>query len=477
MSASYSADLQGRDIHLGLSGRRRNLAAGTVWLSIIAISSEALGAVVLLPSIAADFRISAADATWMIRAYQFGILLALLPMASLGDVFGYRRINQIGLAVYGLAAIGCMLAPNFTALIFFRLVQGLGTSGIVSVNSALVRHTFPANRLARALSYNAVIIAIAGSLGPIIASAVIAIGSWRYLFALSGPICILALLLGYRSLPDNLRSRGFETGNALLYSTAVAAVFGSSVAPKLGFGPTVAVSCLVLALGSLGLLVRRSLKSARPLLPVDVLRSSMFSVSIATSISSFAAQTLAFITFPFFMIHQLNRAAIEVGPLLVAWPAAVIVAAPLAGRLADRISTAVLAGCGLAMMAAGLFLLGLTTQSAESQLIGSLVLCGFGFGFFQTPNNHLVITSAPMHRAGAAGGLQAAARHLGQITGAGLAATVFTAFPNQEQVGLVLAGCIATLAAVLSLSRQLLNRRQPPRAVVGLGLTNGDHVL
>ena len=142
-------------------------------------------------------------------------------------------------------------------------------------------------------------------------------------------------------------------------------------------------------------------------------------MSIATSTVSFAAQMLAFVTLPFLFQYVFGRSAFETGLLMTPWPLALGVVAPLAGRLADRARAGLVGGVGLAIFATGLFALSrLGTSPATVDIAWRMALCGIGFGLFQSPNNRTIISSAPRQRSGAAGGMLATARLLGQTTGA-----------------------------------------------------------
>src|SRR5579864_2486485 len=139
----------------GLPVPRRYWAIATIVLAISMSVLDSSIANVALPSIARDFHASNAASIWVINAYQIAILAALLPLASLGEIVGYRRISQAGLLVFTLASLACACATSLPALSAARIVQGLGAAGIMSVNAALVRFTYPQRLLGRAIGINA----------------------------------------------------------------------------------------------------------------------------------------------------------------------------------------------------------------------------------------------------------------------------------------------------------------------------------
>src|SRR5215468_12155065 len=165
----------------GLPTPRRYWAIAAIALGITMSVLDSTIVNVALPTIARDFRATSAASIWVINAYQLAILLVLLPFASLGEIVGYRRVSQAGLAVFTLASLGCAFAPNLLALSLARVIQGIGAAGIMSVNGALVRHTYPHHYLGRAVGINAFVVASAAAIGPTIASAVLAVAHWRWL--------------------------------------------------------------------------------------------------------------------------------------------------------------------------------------------------------------------------------------------------------------------------------------------------------
>jgi DHA2 family multidrug resistance protein-like MFS transporter len=164
---------------------------------------------------------------------------------------------------------------------------------------------------------------------------------------------------------------------------------------------------------------------------------------------------LAFVTMPFLLETLLGRSVFETGLLMSAWPLALGVVAPFAGRMADRVPAGLMGGVGLAFFAAGLFALSrLGAQPSDFAVAWRMALCGLGFGLFQSPNNRLIVSSAPQHRSGAAGGMLATARLLGQTLGAVAVAAAFHLSGVAAAPGLLLGAAVAAaIAAGLSLLR------------------------
>ena len=439
----------------GLPTPRRYWSVIAIWLAISMAVLDSVIANVALPTIAAQLNASAASSIWVINAYQLAITALLLPLAALGDRIGYRRVYLPGLGIFIVGSVACAMANSLGTLIAARMFQGIGAAGIMSMNSALVRATYPHAILGKGIGYNALVLSISAAAGPSIAALILSVASWSWLFLINIPIGLASLAIGLRALPDAPGHGGRPNylSAALSAVSLSALIFGVETAAREEFGTGLSLLALGLITGAL--LVRREWTRPAPLLPLDLLRIPIFSLSIVTSITSFAAQMLALVTLPFLLQHLLGRSIAETGLLMTAWPLAVGVTAPLAGRLADRFPAGLLGGIGLAVFAMGLVALSLMdASSTRPDILWRTALCGAGFGFFQSPNNRTIVTAAPRSRSGAAGGMLATARLLGQTTGAvAVAAGFHWAGVAAGPLLLRAAAAAALIAAVISMLR------------------------
>ena len=422
-----------------------------------------------LPGIVRDLESTPSHAVWVVNAYQLAALALLLPLAALGDRAGYRRVYLVGVAVFTAASAACMLAGSVPMLAAARALQGAGAAGIMAVTSALIRLTYPRRMLGRGIALNSVVVATASVAGPTVAAAVLSIASWPWLFALNVPLGVLLLVLGYRSLPRNpappVTGEGLSPLDVALNAAMFILVFlaadllgarsGASSAPAtLAAGAGVLAAALVIGF----VYVRRQRDLAAPLLPIDLMRIPVFRLSMFTSVSAFTAQTLSFVALPFLLLDAWQLGTLHAGLLISCWPLGTIVSAPIAGWLIGRYPGGLLGSIGLALMAAGLALLALAPDHpGPANVAWRLALCGLGFGLFQSPNNHTIITSAPLRRAGAASGMLATARLTGQSSGAVLLAVVFSFLSVHDGRGpvaaLALAAGFAAMAALFSALR------------------------
>ncbi|MFB4339216.1 MFS transporter [Pantoea sp. CS_6] len=442
----------------GLAVPQRYWAILTIAIGLIMAVLDGSIANVALPTISRELQASPAQSVWVINAYQIAIVASLLSLSFLGDIVGYRRVYQAGLVVFAITSVFCALSPSLPLLTLGRVLQGLGGAAIMSVNTALIRIIYPPRYLGRGIAINALLVAISTAAGPTVAAAILSFASWRWLFLINLPLGVVTLWLALRYLPDNpqrAKTQKFDVTsavmNALFFGLLISALGGFAQGQSIWLIAGELITLLVVGY----FFIRRQLTMAVPLLPVDLLRIPIFALSMCTSVCSFCAQMLAMVSLPFYLQSVMGRTEVETGLLLTPWPLATMLLSPVAGRLIERVHAGLLGGLGLALFAIGLFLLAnLPAKPDDMDIIWRMMLCGAGFGLFQSPNNHTIITSAPRQRSGGASGMLGTARLLGQSSGAALVALMFNWLGNDgTHAALLLAAGFSTAAALLSLSR------------------------
>jgi DHA2 family multidrug resistance protein-like MFS transporter len=446
----------------GLPPRQRVWAVMTLVFAVGMSSLDSSIANTALPTIAADLSASPASSVWVVNAYQLVVVATLLPFASLGEIFGYRRVYIYGVALFTVASMLCAMSWSLPTLTAARVLQGLGASGIMSVNTALIRYIYPTKRLGRGVGFNALVVAVSTAAGPSAAAAVLSVASWQYLFWVNLPFGAVAFALALWALPATPRApHRFDLPSAALNAATFSLlIFGIGEAAHSADRITV---LLVLAGAAVcgTVLVRRQLSLPAPLLPVDLYRRPMFALSSATSVCSFTAQGLSFVALPFLFQNTLGLSAVQTGLLLTPWPVATAIMAPIAGPLSDRHPPAILGGIGMAMLCLGLGLMAaLPAHPATLDIVLRMLLCGAGFGVFQSPNLKAIMSSAPPTRSGGASGIVATSRLCGQALGAALVALCFGVSGRHGPVlALGLGSGFAGTACVVSFSRLLPGRR------------------
>lgn len=424
-----------------------------ILLSIALATLDTAIANTALPAIAADLKASPAASVWIINAYQLAAVATLLPLAALGGVIGHRKVYLGGLILFVVSSALCTFAWSLPSLTIARVFQGLGASAIMSVNAALISSIFSYERLGRGLGLNALVVGTSFAAGPTIASLVLSVANWPWLFAINLPIGIFALVFAWNSLPKTTPGTlTFDRITALLnVITFGALIFALSEAAQLGSLTTVLMAVAVFLVGG-ALMLKREAGHPSPMFPLDLLKRPMFALSALTAFCSFATQGLAFVSLPFFLESTLGRDPVQTGFLMTPWSVIVALIAPFAGRLSDRYAPGLLGGIGLAILCVGMISLATMPADANAWEIGArMILCGLGFGFFQAPNQKALMTSAPKNRASGASGTIATARLIGQATGAALVALSFGISSEHGPVlALSIGACFAAVGSVAS---------------------------
>ncbi|MBS1353410.1 MAG: MFS transporter, partial [Coprobacter sp.] len=413
---------------------------------------------VALPSISEDLQVASSDSIWIINAFQLVIMMTLLPFSSLGELFGYKRIYLFGVAVFTVGSLFCSLTATLPLLVVARVFQGIGAAMIMSVNTSLVRIIYPKRHLGKGVGLNATVVAIASVAGPTLAAAILSVASWPWLFAINVPVGIITFYLGQKYLPANptrILGRRFKWKEALFNALTFGLLIGCIEAYSHDVSHTTILAGAVCLLFVGMQYVRMQLHDKYPMLPFDLLKIPVFSLSVVTSVLSFTSQMLAMVAMPFLLVNTFHYEAVGTGLLMTSWPLVIVFVAPMAGWLVGKVHPGILGGIGLTIMSAGCFLLAFVpVDTTPLGLVWRLMLCGMGFGFFQSPNNHMLLSSAPPHRTGSASGMLATARLLGQTTGAALVALLFHLFGDTApHDAMLLAGVLTLCGAFSSVTR------------------------
>ena len=401
-----------------------------------------------LPTIARDLGSSPVESIWVVNAFQLAVTATILSFAALGQLRGPGRVYRAGVIAFVAGSLACALARSLPLLIAARVFQGIGASAIVSISPAILRDIFPRAQLGRALGLNALVVAISAAAGPTIGGFILAVLPWPWLFAINVPFGLANIALNRALPPDHDRKPGWldlasVVTSALGFSLLIWGLDGFARHEP---GWSIALR-LVAGTASMTIFVRRQFTLPRPMIALDLFRIAPFSMAAATSFSSFTAQGIAFIALPFFFQEALGRTPLESGLLLTSWPLAVAVVAPIAGRLSDRFSVGILATAGLAVFTAGLALYAmLPPHPSTAEIVLHGIICGLGYGFFQSPNNRELIGSAPRSKSASAAGLLATFRLGGQTLGASLVAIVFGSFGASLAAGAQTHGLVAQAA-------------------------------
>jgi DHA2 family multidrug resistance protein-like MFS transporter len=430
------------------------------WWAIVAISfGTALlvldGAIanVALPTIARDLGVSNGVVTNVVTIYQLVLVMVLLPFASLGDRMGHRRLYQYGQAVFLVASALCLLANSFVLLLVLRSLQALGAGMALSVSAAMLRQIYPARQLGSGMGINSVIVASSAALAPTLGGFIAGHAPWQWVFAAAVPFAIVSLLLG-RALPDPVRQPKPPEWVSGFWSAATMLLLIGGLQLAAHENGALGIPLILGGIASLVLLVRRERARTAPVLPVDLLAKPVLGLSALAAIACFVAAGSLMLSLPFRLEEAMGYAPEEVGLLLLPFPLTMLVIAPLAGWMSDRIAPTKLGVSGMAIAITGLLLLAFMPENpGEIAIAWRLSLTALGFGLFFAPNSRLLIGQAPRDRAAAAGGLLSTSRLLGQTLAAVTVGILLAGGAGLGPTPLFVACALAAVAALCSLAR------------------------
>ena len=437
-----------------------NIEVTRPYLAVIAVLAAIMMGVldgtvmnVALPTLSKEFNVTPSDIIWVVNAYQLVVTMMLLGFAAIGDVFGYKKVFLCGVSIFVTASALCAMSKSFEMMVASRILQGIGGACTMSINTALLRIIFPPARLGRVMAANAVIVAVTAASGPALGGAILSVGHWSWIFLMNIPLGLAALIIGWKLLPHNPPQKTKQkldgqsvVMNAVFFGLLIYTIEGMA---HDGFSTLLLLQAVVTVIVGV-LYIRRQLQIPMPILPVDLFRIPIFSLSIGCSIACFTAQMLALVSLPFFMQHSLGMGVAATGLLMTPWPLATTLTAPIAGRMIERVHPGILGAVGMGIFAIGLCLLATLGNDTELwNLAWRMAVCGIGIGLFQTPNNVTITTSAPIRRSGGASGMLGTARVLGQTLGTAIVAILFH-YMGQESGGEVV--CLWTALGLALIS-------------------------
>ncbi len=420
-------------------------------------------ATVALPTIARDLHVGGSAAVMVVTVYQLVLVMALLPLSAVGDRIGLKRMYQGGQVVFTIATALCFFAHSLGFLLVVRALQALGGAATLSMMAAMIRQVYPPEHLGRGLGLNNVMGSVAGALAPTVGGLILAVAPWPYVFAAAAPFGLISLALGRWTLPDvPPRSGRYNLGGAMLNMATFGLIIGGLEAAVHGDSPVVSAAIVVIGLGFGIALVTHERREPTPILPVDLLARPVLALSVAGAFTAFLASQLLTLSLPFRLQHGYGLQPSEVGAMLAPWPLTTMIVSPLSGALSDRYPAGLLGGIGMVIATIALGLLALLPEHVTYfDVAWRMSLCGAGFGMFLSPNARLVIGSAPRERAASAGALVSTTRLVGQTMGATGVATMLAVDLGTTIYPPLIAGGLAIVAGVCSVSRLRPSIRNP----------------
>ena len=378
---------------------QRYWAILTLVVGIVMSVLDSAMANIALPAIAREIGASPAQSIWVINAYQLAVVIALLPLASVGDIFGYRRIYTIGLVVFTLAALVSALSHSLAMLAVGRALQGVGAAGMMSVHTALVRFTYPRQQLGRGIAVTAVAVSISSAASPSIAAAILAIASWPWLFAINVPIGILTFVGLSAYLSETTTRKGaFDWFGFAMLSIAIGSFqMMLDRGEQLDwFSSTEIVIEAVVAALAFYLFLVQTFTAKAPFIDPHIFKDRNFTIGLCFIfvVGIILLASLALIT-PYLQ-NLMGYPVLTAGLVLAPRGMGTMVAMMVVGRIINRVDARILLAAGLLLTAEVLWeMTYFTPDVSQWTLIRTGVLQGMGLGFMFVPLSTITFSTLP----------------------------------------------------------------------------------
>ena len=381
---------------------------------------------VAVPTIAQGLEMDAITASWVPLAYLLSSSVFLLPFGRLGDMYGRKKMFLSGMTTVTVASILASVAPSALMLILCRMLQGMGAAMLFGTGIAILSSVFPPEQRGRVLGFSMSSVYLGLTCGPFAGGWVTQQFGWRAVFIFHIPVVILVIVLGLVNLKGEWRGpagQKFDIPGAFLYgATVIALMYGFSILPGLsGF--------VLIMLSGIGFVVffRYEKRLQHPLFNVN-----LFSGNPVLTYSCIAALIMYSATFSVTFLMSLYLQTIRgftpqlAGLIMISQPLIMTLFSPLAGRMSDRHEPRLIASTGMGLTAIGLAFLATADPLTRTGLVVlTLMLVGFGFSLFSSPNTNAILSSVDRKYLGAASGTVATMRVIGQMFSMGIVTLVF----------------------------------------------------
>lgn len=390
---------------------------------------------IALPSLGKELSLDAVTLGWITTSYLLSSAILLVPLGRIADIYGRKKIFTCGMVIFTFASFLSGMASSGNMLISFRVFQGIGGAMIAGTAIALLTTVFPANERGKVLGITIAAAYIGLSLGPVLGGLLTQHLGWRSIFFINVPLGLVVIgftLLKVRGEWTGAKGERFDFAGSVIYSLGlVALVYGFTLLPAmLGVGLIVG--------GAIGLLAftRWEMRTKSPVLDISLFKNSKtFTFSNLAALINYSATFAITFLISLYLQYVKGFNPQGAGLILVAMPAMLAIFSPLAGRLSDRIEPRLIASVGMALTTVGLIVfIFLNEETPLGLIIGNLILIGFGFALFVSPNTNAVMSSAPKTAYGVASATLATMRQVGMVLSMGIAMLMFALYIGRVQI-------------------------------------------
>lgn len=419
-----------------------------------------------LPRLGRELQASVGAVEWVALTYLLVLVATVAMVGRFADAVGRKLLYVYGFGVFTVGSLFCGLAPTLGVLLAARVLQALGAAMIQANSVALITEAMPPRLLGRAIGVQGTAQALGLALGPAVGGMLIALGGWRLIFLVNLPAGAIGLVLGWFLLPRSRSrrpvGRGDRLGAALLAVAASGPLLYLSLSGHAGYTNPLLLLVLVAGLAAAIAFVRRERRLAEPLIEMSIFARRAVSVGLSSGLVSYLVLFGTLVLVPYYLSAEHIDAAL-IGIQLAVLPVTLGIAAPVAGRLLNRVGARPLTGGGLLVTGAGL--LEIALRNDTTGLLIGLALAGLGLGAFTPANNATIMSAAPNGHTGVVGGVLNMTRGFGTALGVALASALYIAgsgatgagaAPESAARGLTVAGAVfgsIALAGAVALLR------------------------
>lgn len=390
---------------------------------------------IALPAIGREFEANAILMSWVATSYLLAAAVALVPMGKLADIYGRKRIYVSGMALFTAASFLCALSKSVTILIVWRILQGTGSAMVFATSMAILTSVYPPQERGKVLGIAVAAVYIGLSCGPFFGGWLTQLLTWRSIFLSNIPIGIVIIGLVFFRLKAEWIGAAEETFDFIgtcFYAVAVVAImYGISIIPT-------RLSIVIIISGLLALVgfVKWVSHVRYPVFEVDLFRNNrVFAFSCLAALINYSATFAVTFLLSLYLQYIKGLTPQMAGTVLISQPIMMALFSPLAGKLSDKIEPRLIASLGMAITALGLVLLiFLTRNSALVYIVLSLMILGFGFALFSSPNMNAIMSAVDKRFYGIASGSVGTMRLLGQMFSMGIATLIFALFIGRAQI-------------------------------------------
>jgi len=408
---------------------RRWWTLGSLCFALFMIMLDNTVVNVALPAIKAELDISTAELEWTVAAYALTFASLLLTGGKLGDLLGRRLIFVIGLAVFTLSSLACGLSASAPQLISARAVQGVGAALMMPATLSIISATFPARERGTAIGIWAGVSAIALAIGPLLGGIITEHISWNWIFYVNVPIGVVAVIAALLVVPesrDTSHEQRLDLPGLLTSGIALLAlVYALIEANQYGWTSARILTLFAIAIVGIVAFVLLELHQRLPMLDLSLFRSGTFAGANLVAILVTLAMFGIFVFFPIYMQTFRGWSPIQAGAALLPWTLMVVIFAPIAGKLSDRVGSRWLMAGGMTVVAICCLLLStVTLHSTFWHMLPAFLLGGLGMSFVMTPMSAAAMSAAPVAKAGVASGVLNTFRQVGVALGIGITGAI-----------------------------------------------------